>query len=83
MNLPEVLTPTEVATYFKVNPKTVARWAKDKRIPSFQTPGGHHRFRREDILAVSGSQMIGGRVISSPFPGTENANGGQLTGDPA
>jgi excisionase family DNA binding protein len=39
------LTPGEVADLFRVDPKTVTRWAKAKKIPFITTPGGHKRFR--------------------------------------
>lgn len=45
----EILTPGEVAEIFRVQTKTVNRWAKRDRIPSFRTLGGHYRFRRSDI----------------------------------
>ena len=32
-----------------VDPDTLRRWADASRIPSFQTPGGHRRFRRQDV----------------------------------
>lgn len=38
-----LLTPTEVAQLFRVDPKTVTRWANDGRLFSFRTPGGHFR----------------------------------------
>jgi excisionase family DNA binding protein len=47
-----LLTPREVARIFRVDPKTVSRWASSGRIPSIQTPGGHCRFRRSAVLAV-------------------------------
>lgn len=40
-----LLTPGEVAALFRVDPKTVTRWAAAGRIDSTRTPGGHHRFR--------------------------------------
>jgi excisionase family DNA binding protein len=40
----ELLTPGEVARIFRVDPKTVARWAKAGRIESIRTLGGHRRF---------------------------------------
>lgn len=49
--LPHVLTAADLAPLFRVDPKTVSRWGRDGRIPSFRTPGGHRRFRREDIAA--------------------------------
>jgi excisionase family DNA binding protein len=50
MEIPErLLTPGEVALIFKVDPKTVTRWASAGRIGSIRTPGGHHRFRESDV----------------------------------
>ena len=40
-----LLTPGEVASLFRVDPKTVTRWATAGRIGSIRTPGGHRRFR--------------------------------------
>jgi excisionase family DNA binding protein len=39
-----LLTPGEVAALFRVDPKTVTRWAKAGRIASIRTLGGHRRF---------------------------------------
>jgi excisionase family DNA binding protein len=47
-----LLTPTEVAAMFRVDPKTVTRWAVAGRIGSIKTPGGHHRFRDAEIRAL-------------------------------
>lgn len=44
-----VLTPAELASYFKVSTATVARWAKKGKLPSFRTPGGQRRYRLADI----------------------------------
>lgn len=44
-----LLTPSEVARLFRVDPKTVLRWAVAGRIRSIITPGGHHRFRQSDL----------------------------------
>lgn len=46
-----LLTPGEVARIFRVDPKTVTRWAKAGRIPSIVTPGGHRRFRESAVRA--------------------------------
>lgn len=45
-----LMTPGEVARLFRVDPKTVTRWAASGRIPSIRTPGGHARFRKSDVL---------------------------------
>jgi len=47
-----LLTPGEVATLFRVDPKTVTRWASAGRIGSIRTPGGHRRFRESEVHAM-------------------------------
>ncbi|MBV8931560.1 MAG: helix-turn-helix domain-containing protein [Kutzneria sp.] len=47
-----LLTPGEVATLFRVDPKTVTRWATAGRIGSIRTPGGHRRFRESEVKAL-------------------------------
>ena len=49
---PTLLRPGEVAVMFGVNAKTVARWAKEGRIRSIRTPGGHMRIYAEDVRAL-------------------------------
>ena len=45
----ELLTPAEVAVMFRVNPKTVTRWARAGKISAVRTLGGHRRFHAEEI----------------------------------
>ncbi len=45
----ELLTPSEVAAMFRVNPKTVTRWARAGRISCIKTLGGHRRFKATEI----------------------------------
>ena len=47
-----LLTPGEVAALFRVDPKTVTRWAASGRISSIRTPGGHRRFRESEVKAL-------------------------------
>lgn len=47
-----LMTPGEVAALFRVDPKTVSRWAIAGRIPSVRTPGGHRRFRESDVRGL-------------------------------
>jgi excisionase family DNA binding protein len=49
-----LLTPAEVAALFRVDPKTVTRWAKAGKISAFRTLGGHRRFRESEVLALLG-----------------------------
>jgi excisionase family DNA binding protein len=44
-----LLTPAEVAALFRVNPKTVTRWARAGKITAIRTLGGHRRFRASEI----------------------------------
>ena len=46
-----LLTPSEVAAMFRVNPKTVTRWARAGKISAIRTLGGHRRFRASEIRA--------------------------------
>jgi excisionase family DNA binding protein len=50
-----LLTPGEVASLFRVDPKTVTRWASAGRIGSIRTPGGHRRFREAEVRALLAS----------------------------
>jgi excisionase family DNA binding protein len=45
----ELLTPSEVAALFRVDPKTVTRWARAGRISCIKTLGGHRRFKTSEI----------------------------------
>lgn len=47
-----LLTPGEVALMFRVDPKTVTRWASAGRIGSIRTPGGHRRFRESEVRSL-------------------------------
>ncbi|MEU5872322.1 MULTISPECIES: BldC family transcriptional regulator [Glycomyces] len=56
LNLPveseALLTPSEVAAMFRVDPKTVTRWAKAGKISAIRTLGGHRRYRESEIRAL-------------------------------
>lgn len=47
-----LLTPAQVAALFRVDPKTVTRWAAAGQIKSIRTVGGHRRFRESEVLAL-------------------------------
>ena len=48
------LRTSEVAMILQVSPKTVARWAKEGRLPYLATLGGHRRFPASAI-----DQLVG------------------------
>ena len=47
-----LLTPAEVAKLFRVDPKTVTRWAKAGKITAIRTLGGHRRYRQSEVQAL-------------------------------
>lgn len=47
-----LLTPSEVATLFRVDPKTVTRWAKAGKLASIRTLGGHRRYRESEVRSL-------------------------------
>jgi excisionase family DNA binding protein len=47
-----LLTPAEVAALFRVDPKTVTRWAKAGKLSAIRTLGGHRRYRAAEVYAL-------------------------------
>lgn len=52
----ELLTPGEVAKLFRVDPKTVTRWAKAGKLSSVRTLGGHRRYRASEVRRLLAGQ---------------------------
>ncbi|MEZ5184901.1 MAG: BldC family transcriptional regulator [Candidatus Nanopelagicales bacterium] len=48
----ELLTPSEVAALFRVDPKTVTRWAKAGKLSCVKTLGGHRRYLASEVNAL-------------------------------
>jgi excisionase family DNA binding protein len=71
-----LLTPGEVATLFRVDPKTVTRWAAAGRISSIRTPGGHRRFRESEVRALleGGRTLAAVEIPTQPQPGRTTAS---------
>ena len=51
-NQEKLLTPAEVASLFRVDPKTVTRWAKAGKLTSIRTLGGHRRYKESEVRAL-------------------------------
>ena len=47
-----LLTPAEVAALFRVDPKTVTRWAKAGKLTSIRTLGGHRRYKESEVRTL-------------------------------
>lgn len=59
-----LLTPSEVAALFRVDPKTVTRWAKAGKLTSIRTLGGHRRYRESEVRALLSGNTT--RLIEEP-----------------
>jgi excisionase family DNA binding protein len=53
----EILTIEDVASYLRLTPQTIYRWAQEKRIPAVKL--GRRRFRRSIIDAWIDAQIRG------------------------
>lgn len=52
------MTPAEVAQLFRVDPKTVTRWAKDGKLASIRTPGRIRRYSRPQVMALLRGEQV-------------------------
>lgn len=59
-----LLTPAEVAALFRVDPKTVTRWAKAGKLTAIRTLGGHRRYRQSEVQSLLKS--VPGSSITTP-----------------
>ena len=71
-----LLTPAEVAALFRVDPKTVTRWAKAGKLTAIRTLGGHRRYRQSEVQSLLKS--VSGNV---PTPTAQSAT--QATTQPS
>lgn len=62
-----LMTPAEVAALFRVDPKTVTRWADAGKMTAVRTLGGHRRYRRDEVqnLLVSSSLSLADTTTAS------------------
>lgn len=60
-----LMTPAEVAALFRVDPKTVTRWADAGKMTAVRTLGGHRRYRRDEVQNLLVSSSISSAEISS------------------
>lgn len=49
---PELLTPAEVGALWRVDAKTVSRWARAGKLTSIRTPGGHRRYDAAEVQGL-------------------------------
>ena len=53
-----IYTTHEVSRLLQVNPRSVINWIEQNLLPSYRTPGGHRRIRRDDLLAFLRKHQI-------------------------
>ncbi len=58
-----LLNPAEVAKLFRVDPKTVTRWAIAGKITAIRTLGGHRRYRQSEVQALLKAIPNGGSNV--------------------
>lgn len=47
-----LLTTSQIADQLQVDPSTVRKWVAKGLLEAVTLPGGHHRFRPEDVEAL-------------------------------
>ena len=57
VNTEALLSPAEVAQLFRVDPKTVTRWANNGKLTSMRTLGGHRRYRESEVRNLMGGSV--------------------------
>jgi excisionase family DNA binding protein len=60
----QLLTPAEVAAMFRVDPKTVTRWAQAGKLNAIRTLGGHRRYREVEVRQL----LEGGAIPAQRGP---------------
>jgi excisionase family DNA binding protein len=53
-----IFTTHEISRLLQVNPRSVINWIEQSLLPSYRTPGGHRRIRRDDLLAFLRKHQI-------------------------
>ena len=65
-NAEELLTPSEVAALFRVDPKTVTRWAKAGKLSCVKTLGGHRRYLASEVNSLLAAALPQPRHPAGP-----------------
>jgi excisionase family DNA binding protein len=64
---PDWLTLGQAAKYLGVAQSTIRKWSDHGRVPAFYTPGGHRRYRRQDLDQFLDRSGPGGSEQSGPL----------------
>lgn len=58
VDIERLLTPAEVGQMFRVDAKTVTRWAQAGKITCTRTLGGHRRYKESEVRALLEPEAI-------------------------
>jgi MerR family transcriptional regulator, light-induced transcriptional regulator len=72
-----IFSSKQVAEFLGVNESSVKRWADGGMLGCYRTPGGHRKFRKNDILIFSRKYSY--ELKSNNFPNQENAEAQEQT----
>jgi excisionase family DNA binding protein len=64
---PDWLTLGQAAKYLGVAQSTIRKWSDQGRVPAFYTPGGHRRYRRNDLDIFLDRSGPGGGTQTGPL----------------
>jgi excisionase family DNA binding protein len=64
---PDWLTLGQAAKYLGVAQSTIRKWSDQGRVPAFYTPGGHRRYRRNDLDDFLSRSGPGGAAQQGPL----------------
>jgi excisionase family DNA binding protein len=64
---PEWLTLGQAAKFLGVAQSTIRKWSDQGRVPAFYTPGGHRRYRRNDLDSFLDRSGPGGSTQAGPL----------------
>jgi excisionase family DNA binding protein len=64
---PDWLTLGQAAKYLGVAQSTIRKWSDNGRVPAFYTPGGHRRYRRNDLDNFLDRSGPGGGTQQGPL----------------
>ena len=60
------MTPGEVAALFRVDPKTVTKWARAGKLSCIRTLGGHRRYKTAEIRALLATAQVPEQAADRP-----------------
>jgi hypothetical protein len=65
---PTLYTPAEVAMFFRVDPKTVTRWARTGTLHPITLPSGHRRYHADEIHILLQTGEASAEAEPEPTP---------------